>query len=292
MDKKNNKSSNSLLSEQKIVLTGTETEEQARAAEQVHIQVPEVPKFVSFHEQRVHMKQKLAAGFRLMAYYGHDEGLAGHITFRDPEYPDLYWVNPLAKYFGHIKASDLILMDNQGKIVRGRTIINKAAFMIHGAIHEARPDITCAVHTHTRFGRTFSAFGRKLLPISQDAAIFFEDHSVYDNFGGVVFAREEGQRLSKALGPTNKALILQNHGLLTTGKTVDEAIYWFLLMERCCESQILAEAACPNGWKDLKIINTKVARGVKCNTGDPRSGYMKYQPLFQMITKLQPDCLE
>ena len=96
----------------------------------------------------------------------------------------------------------------------------------------------------------------------------------------------------KALGPTNKALVLQNHGLLTTGKTVDEAIWWFLAMERCCQSQILAESAHPNGWKDLKLIDDHVARGVYQNTGDAQAGYMQFQPLYQMITKLQPDCLE
>ncbi|KAI9312439.1 class II aldolase/adducin N-terminal [Dichotomocladium elegans] len=281
-----------LRSKRKIILTGSETEDEAREAEKQPIQMPSFPKFISVHEQRVHMKQKLAAGFRLMAKYGWDEGVAGHMTFRDPEYPDLFWVNRFGQYFGHIKASDLILVDHDGKIVRGNATVNKAAFMIHGAIHAARPDVICAAHTHSMYGRTFSTLGRELLPISQDACAFYGAHALYPNFGGVVFSPEEGKRLVNALGTTNKALILQNHGLLTTGKTVDEAIWWFISMERCCQSQLLAEAALPNGHKDLIVIDDATARGVYHNIGDHQAGYMQFQPMYDMIVKEQPDLLE
>jgi ribulose-5-phosphate 4-epimerase/fuculose-1-phosphate aldolase len=148
------------------------------------------------------------------------------------------------------------------------------------------------IYSHSIYGRTFSTLGRKLLPISQDACAFFEAHGVYEDFGGVVFDPEEGQRLVKALGPTNKALILQNHGLLTTGKTVDEAIWAFITMERSCHSQLMAEAAHPNGYKDLKVIKDDVARATFTTIGDARAGYAQFQPLYQMIIRDQPDCLE
>jgi ribulose-5-phosphate 4-epimerase/fuculose-1-phosphate aldolase len=115
---------------------------------------------------------------------------------------------------------------------------------------------------------------------------------VYEDFGGVVFDHEEGQRLIKALGPTNKSLILQNHGLLTTGKTVDEAIWAFITMERSCHSQLMAEAAHPNGYKDLKLISDDVARTTCASIGDARAGYAQFQPMYQMIIREQPDCLE
>lgn len=238
------------------------------------------------------------------------------MTFRDPEYPDLFWVNALGQYFGHIKASDLILVDHEGKIVRGNRLVNKAAFMIHGAIHQGRSDVICAVHTqvytsqhlytihflfansspcvnfrHSMYGRTFSSLGRPLLPISQDSCAFYGAHAVYNDFGGVVYTPEEGQKLVKALG-NSKAIILQNHGLLTTGKTVDEAIWWFISMERCCQAQLLAEAACPNGYKDLVLISDEVAKGVYNNIGDAQAGYMQFQPMYDMIVKEQPDLLE
>ncbi|KAG2232745.1 hypothetical protein INT48_001099, partial [Thamnidium elegans] len=281
-----------LRSKRKIVLTGSETEEEARLAEKAPVILPQFPTFKDVHSQRVHMKQKLAAGFRLLAKFGWDEGVAGHMTFRDPEYPDLFWVNAFGQYFGHIKASDLILVDHTGAIVRGTYSVNKAAFVIHAAVHEARPDVTCAVHTHSIYGKTFSTLGRKLLPISQDACAFFETHSVYEDFGGVVYDKEEGERLVKALGPTNKALILQNHGLLTTGRTIDEAIWAFITMERSCHSQLMAEAAHVNGYKDLKIISDDVARATFKSIGDARAGYGQFQPMYQMIIKEHPDCLE
>lgn len=142
------------------------------------------------------------------------------------------------------------------------------------------------------YGRTFSTLGRLLLPISQDACAFYDAHSLYPDFGGVVYTPEEGERLVQALGPKNKAIILQNHGLLTTGKTVDEAIWWFISMERCCQSQLLAEAACPNGYKDLKLISDEVARGVYSNIGDSQAGFAQFQPMYEMIVKEQPDLLE
>ncbi|KAI8341032.1 class II aldolase/adducin N-terminal [Chlamydoabsidia padenii] len=278
-------------SSRKIVLSGTETEQQAREAEAQQILIPRPPSFKDFHEQRVHQKQRLAAGFRLMAKFGWDEGVAGHLTVRDPEFPDLFWVNAMGQHFGTIKASDLILLDHEGNIVRGNRLVNKAAFMIHEAIHRARPDAVCAVHTHSMYGKTFSALGRPLLPITQDACAFYNDHSVYDQFGGIVFDPEEGQRLVDTLGPKNKAMILQNHGLLTVGDTIEAAVWWFVSMDRCCHSQLLAEAASVNGYHDLKVIPDDIASGTCNNLGSNKAGYVQAQPMFDLIIKENPDCL-
>ncbi|KAI8069256.1 class II aldolase/adducin N-terminal [Gongronella butleri] len=279
-----------MRSKTQVVLQG-ETEEEARNAEQETVLIPRPPSFASVVEQRNHMKQRLAAGFRLLAKYGWDEGVAGHATFRDPEFPALFWVNPFGMYFGDIKASDLILVDHQGNIVRGNRFVNKAAFVIHGTVHEARPDVVCAVHTHSMYGKTFSTLGRPLLPISQDACAFYDDHSVYDQFGGVVFDEEEGKKLVKALGPKNKAIILQNHGLLTTSTSIDAAFWFFVSMERCCQSQLIAEAAAKNGVDDLRVIPDDIARGTWETVGTAKAGYGQFQPMYDMIVKENPDCL-
>ncbi|KAF7729753.1 hypothetical protein EC973_003831 [Apophysomyces ossiformis] len=272
------------------VILGKETEQEAQWAEQAPITMASPKKLVNFHDQRVHMKQTLAAGFRLLAKFRWDEGVAGHMTVRDPEYPDLFWVNALGQYFGHIKASDLILVDLNGNIVRGRSVVNKAAFVIHANVHQTRKDVVCAVHTHSLYGKTFSTLGRPLLPISQDACAFYGSHSVYNKYGGIVFDTTEGERLAEALGLNNKALILQNHGLMTVGQTVDEAICWFIAMERCCQSQLLAEAAV--GLDNLKVIDHEVAVETAGVLGSHRAGFIGFQPMYQMIVKEQPDCLE
>jgi ribulose-5-phosphate 4-epimerase/fuculose-1-phosphate aldolase len=123
-------------------------------------------------------------------------------------------LNPLSTHFSQIKVSDLILVNEEGEVVIGDEPINGAAFAIHSEIHRARPEVNAACHAHSVYGKAFSAFGRELDMMTQDALRFYKSHGVYTEFGGVVLDREEGKRISRALG-NGKAVILQNHGLLT-----------------------------------------------------------------------------
>jgi ribulose-5-phosphate 4-epimerase/fuculose-1-phosphate aldolase len=116
-------------------------------------------------------------------------------------------------------------VDEEGLVVEGDEPINTAAFTIHSAIHKARPEINAACHAHSVHGKAFAAFGRELEMLTQDSLRFYKDHSVYRNFNGVVLDAEEGDQIAKALG-NGKAIILQNHGLLTVGRTIDEAAFW------------------------------------------------------------------
>ena len=117
------------------------------------------PTFSSPDEERTHMKQRMAAAFRLFDRFGFNEGVAGHLTGRDPEHPELFWVNPFGLSFGLIRASDLILVNHEGKVVEGDWPVNTAAFAIHSQIHAARPDVKAAAHTHSPYGRAFSTLG-------------------------------------------------------------------------------------------------------------------------------------
>ena len=141
----------------------------------------------TMEETRRLQLERLAASFRLFAHYGFDEGLAGHITLRDPEFNDHFWVNPLGMNFAHITVSDLLLVKEDGEIIQGDRPINPAAFFIHSAIHKVRPDVNSAAHAHSIHGRTFSTLGKILDPITQDAAMFFEEQSLYSEYGGVAF---------------------------------------------------------------------------------------------------------
>lgn len=201
--------------------------------------VPRIPKFDDYAAHRLWAKQHTAAAFRFLSQQGFDEGLAGHISVRDPEHHDRFWINPLCKAFSCMKASDLVLVDDKGKILKGGNVapINPAGFMIHSAIHRARPDVNAAVHAHSVHGKAFSALGIELDMISQDACNFFyKDHSLYGNFGGTVLNEEEARHIADALAD-NSAVILQNHGLLTVGHTVDEAAYLFGSMDRLCHGK-------------------------------------------------------
>lgn len=143
-----------------------------------------------------------------------------------------------------LKASDMAQVNENGQVIGGNKVaVNSAGFQIHSAIHRARPDVHAACHTHSPAGKAWSAFGRPLDIISQDTCIFWGIQTVYEDFGGVVLEKEEGERIAKALGDSKKVAILQNHGLLTTGATVDEAAYLFTLLERSCEVQLMVESA-------------------------------------------------
>jgi ribulose-5-phosphate 4-epimerase/fuculose-1-phosphate aldolase len=245
-----------------------------------------LPQFESVEAERLHRKQRLAASFRLFGRFGFDEGVAGHITARDPERLDHFWVNPFGMNFSHIRASDLILVNDRGEVVEGDAFVNGAAFAIHSQIHAARPDVIAAAHSHSIYGKTWSTLGRLLDPLTQDVCAFYEDHAVFDDYTGVVLDLEEGKRIAHALGE-RKAAILRNHGLLTVGHSVDEAVWWFITMERSCQAQLTAEAA---GTPIL--IDADMARLTASQVGSHVAGYFSFQPLYNKVVREQPDLLD
>jgi ribulose-5-phosphate 4-epimerase/fuculose-1-phosphate aldolase len=248
--------------------------------------LPGPPTFATHAETRRYRKQRLAAAFRLFARFGYDEGVAGHITVRDPERPDCFWVNPFGVYFGHIRASDLILVDDRGEVIEGAYPVNTAAFAIHSRVHAARPDVIAAAHSHSMHGKAWSSLGRPLDPITQDACAFYEDHAVFDDYTGVVYETSEGDRIAQALG-SRKAVILRNHGLLTVGKSVEEAVWWFITMDRSCQAQLLAEAA----GKPTQIEH-EAALVTRGQVGSEMAGWFQFQPMWQKIVREEPECLE
>ena len=241
----------------------------------------------TFEQERLHRKQELAAAFRIFGRFGFSEGVAGHITARDPEHADRFWVNPFGMNFSQIKVSDLICVDHEGTVVEGSQPVNRAAFCIHSQVHLARPDVIAAAHAHSVYGKAWSSMRRPLDPLTQDACAFYGDHAVFDDYTGVVLDLEEGKRIAHALGD-RKAVILSNHGLLTVGQTsVDEAAWWFITMERTCQAQLLAEAA-----GKPTPIDRKQAKRTSKQVGLPVSGWLSFQPLYHWIVEQQPDLLE
>jgi ribulose-5-phosphate 4-epimerase/fuculose-1-phosphate aldolase len=255
-------------------------------ATQNPLNLPGIPRFATLDEERRHRKQRLAGAFRLVSLFGFDEGVAGHITARDPERVDHFWVNPFGMHFGQIRASDLILVNDRGEVVEGKYPVNGAAFAIHSQVHAARPDVVAAAHAHSLHGKVWSSLSRLLDPTTQDACAFYEDHSLFADFTGVVYETSEGERIAQALGE-KKAVILRNHGLLTVGHTVDEAVWWFITMERSCQAQLLAEAV----GTPVKI-DAASAAVTQQQIGSHMAGWFQFQPLWARIVREQPDLLE
>jgi ribulose-5-phosphate 4-epimerase/fuculose-1-phosphate aldolase len=250
------------------------------------ITVPKMPTFDTVEEERLHRKQRLAAAFRLFSQCGFDEGVAGHITARDPELTDHFWVNPFGMHFSQIRTSDLILVSHAGDIVEGHRPVNRAAFAIHSQVHAARPEAVAAAHSHSLYGKAMSSLRIGLDPITQDACAFYHDHSVFEDYTGVVTDLEEGKRIAAALGD-NKAVVLANHGLLTVGRTVDSAAWWFITMERSCQAQLIAMAA-----GTPKVLDDETAELTYSQVGLEAAGWFQFQPLYQRIVAAQPDLLD
>ncbi|MGW2325411.1 class II aldolase/adducin family protein [Streptomyces sp. NPDC001700] len=251
--------------------------------DQLHITMP--PTHASPADERRYRKERLAAALRVFGRYGYEEGVAGHITVRDPELTDHFWVNPFGMPFAHITVSDLILVNEAGQVVQGRYHVNQAAFVVHSSVHRARPNVVAVAHTRSVHGRALSALGELLEPITQDVCAFFEDHGLYDSSTGVVVDEGEGRRIAAALG-AHKALILRNRGLLTVGDSVDAAAWWFIAMERACQAQLAAKAA----GKPVPVDHESAAR-IREQLGSDLVAWINYQPLYLQITRGEPDLL-
>jgi ribulose-5-phosphate 4-epimerase/fuculose-1-phosphate aldolase len=244
------------------------------------------PKFSSVEDERRHRKQRLAAAFRIFGAFGFDEGTAGHITARDPELLDHFWVNPLGMNFKQVRVKDLLLVNDRGEVVEGDWPLNTAAFVIHSQIHAARPDVVSAAHSHSVHGKAWSSLRRPLDPLTQDACAFYGDHALFDDYTGAVLELEEGKRIAQALGGC-KAAILANHGLLTVGRSVDEAAWWFVTMERTCQVQLLAEAA-----GTTVLIDPDQAEKTAAQVGGRNTGWLQFQPLYDWIVEEHPGLLD
>ncbi|MBH1937942.1 class II aldolase/adducin family protein [Streptomyces sp. AV19] len=248
--------------------------------------LPCPPQNLPVEEERELRKRELAATFRLFGRFGFSEGVAGHVTARDPELPDHFWLNPFGMSFSQIKVSDLILVNEQGEVVEGKGTANWAAFCIHSEVHKARPDVVAAAHTHSLYGKALASLGKGLEPITQDATAFYQDHGLYAEYGGPAGYKEEGERIATAVGGS-KAAVLQNHGLITVGHSVGEAAWWFITMERSCQAQLLAMAA----GKPIHIDH-ETAEFSRKEVGSHYAGWLSFRPLWDQITAEQPDLFD
>lgn len=244
------------------------------------------PRHDSVEDERRHRKERLAGALRLFGRQGFEDGVSGHITVRDPQYTNCFWVNPFGVPFAHITVSDLVLVNSEGQVVEGGHHVNQAAFTVHSQVHAARPDVVAVAHCHSVHGRALSALGEPLEPITQESCAFYEDHALYDSYSGVAVDAEEGRRIAGVLG-SGKALVLRNHGLLTVGDSVDAAAWWFLSLERSCQVQLLAKAAgrpVPIGHRQAVATREQL--------GGDLVAWINYQPLWQEVTRRESDLFD
>ncbi|GAA5878125.1 hypothetical protein JCM8547_005634 [Rhodosporidiobolus lusitaniae] len=262
------------------------------------------PKFEADEEgkekERAYLKERLAGALRIFAREGLDHHVAGHLTVRDPGDPTTFWVNPFGLSFACMTVSDLILVSHDGKVIGGgkpgRRVVNRAGFLIHSAIHKARPDVNAICHSHSLYGKTWSTLGIPLPFTTQDSCSFYKSLALLPSFGGVVLSSREGDRIAQALG-AGRAIVLQNHGILTAGSSIDSAVASYILLETQCKVQLLALSAsaglnslpsahpCAPERSVYPIEIDEEEVKFTAGTGGEELGYFVASPYFQRIEK-------
>ena len=199
----------------------------------------------------------LAAAYQLASLYKWTDLIYTHFSARVPGSED-FLINPYGLMFDEITASNLVKIDKDGKVLDDPLELgyNEAGFVIHGCMHEARPEVNCVIHTHTRAGVAVSAMKCGLLPISQHAQ-YVEQMVTYHDYEGIALNMDERARMASNLGKTSKAMILRNHGLLTLGATVHEAWEMMYYMDAACQIQI---DACAGGLDNVLRMSPEAAK--------------------------------
>lgn len=242
---------------------------------------PQLPQFKDPKEHQRHVKEHLAAAFRILAMKGFDEGIAGHLSVRDAVDPETFWVNPWTKSFSQMRASDLVQVSVEGKVF-GRRCVDGSATGIHAPIYAMRKDLNGLVHAHGPFTKAFSALGKQLQVYNQDSCAFHQSQCVV-KFGGLVESQDEGRRIASHFDENTKIAILLNHGALALGKlSIDDAAWWFVNFEMCAQAQMLIEAI----GKSPPEVNAEEREYTKKEIGSPEMGYLSFAAYIEQIDAL------
>jgi len=228
--------------------------------------------------ERNRRRQQLAQCYRLFGALRYGDLGDGHISFRDPERRDHFWMLRYGVSFHSAQPADTVLISPDGSSVEDPSIgavaapINITGYYIHHPVHEARPEVEAAAHVHAPYSTAYSTERRLLDPINQESTQFFEDHALFDDEEVQVLSADGGKRIAVALGE-NRSVILANHGFLVTGSSAAEAVAWLVEMERAAEVALKA-----NNPVMLSVDATRIARR---NLVTPTTGWQIYQYLIR-----------
>lgn len=232
----------------------------------------------------------LAAAYRLVALYGWSDLLGTHLSARVPGSDDHFLINAYGLMFDEITASSLVKVDRDGNELSDSEFgINPAGFVIHSAVHMAKPEIGCVMHTHTQAGLGVATQRDGLLPLTQQALSIIA-HTGYHDYQGIAFDLAERDSLIADLGDNN-VLVLRNHGLLTVGRTVGEAFVWMYRAERACKFQLAFQQAgvpaqkIPQAIQDVTIERNRGAIGA---TGYRPIGVREWPALRRQLDRENP----
>ncbi len=240
--------------------------------------------------EELRLRRELAAVYRLVAHFGMTDLIFTHISLRLPGPEPRFLINPYGLLFEEITASNLVVVDPAGMPVGDTgTLVNPAGFVIHGAIHAARPDAHCVLHTHTRAGCAVAATTDGLLPVNQMSMEFY-DRVAYHDYEGVALSLDEQARLVADLGD-RPVMILRNHGLLTVGSTPAQAFLRMFYLNRACEIQVTAAAAGPLVLPPPDVCERSARQLTGTNSGDDFAdpgADLAWAALLRLLDRIAP----
>jgi len=240
--------------------------------------------------QEWQLRVDLAAAYRLIAAYGWDDLVFTHISARLPGPDHHFLINPYGLMFEEITASSLVKVDLQGNKVEDSPFpVNPAGFNIHSAVHEAREDVQCVLHTHTAAGVAVSAQEQGLLPLSQQSLFALASMSYHD-YEGVALNEDEKARLQADLGDAS-FMILRNHGLLVAGGSIADAFLFNFVLQRACEIQVMAQS----GGKPTISIPDPILNGIKAQAEQVTKGlggHLAWPGLLRKLERMDPSFKE
>lgn len=228
----------------------------------------------------------LAALYRMCDYFGWTDLLATHMSARIPGEPNTFLINHYEEMFDEITASSLIKMDLDGNVIGKQGRFNSAGLTIHSGVYQARSDVNCVMHTHTRAGAGLSMIRKGLRPISQDALVIYDD-VVYHEYG-MPSSKEECDALGVSCQSGN-SVILYNHGLLTLGDTIPGALSRMYMLERACELELVARTLGePPVEIDPEVVDG-IAKSMKSYRQKPSFGVYEWKALLRKIDQQGAD---
>lgn len=255
------------------------------------LQVSAPPVLSDPQAERLHRKQRLAASYRLFAELGFEVGLAGHFTARDPVETDHYWINPLGVPFSQIRTSDLLRVNGEGQVVEGDGLLNTSALELHYELQRARPEVVGIAHLHGFHGRVWSSQGKLFQPITAESGAFvgeqvlFDRHALRNDQGGLLQDRDQVAHAFVETFAGNNLLVWQNHGLWTTGNTVESAAWRFILADDTARAHLLAYSA---GQPRVPAVDEGAVNPAQREL----YGWLNFLPLWDRIVQQQPDLLD
>jgi ribulose-5-phosphate 4-epimerase/fuculose-1-phosphate aldolase len=229
---------------------------------------------------------ELAAAFRMAVRLGFHEGVCNHFSLALTEDGGEFLVNPYGRHFGELRASDLIRVDTDGRVLAGDGEVEASALYIHGRVHAARPDLRCILHTHMPYATALTSIaGARLEPINQNALRFMGRIAYDDDYGGLALDAGEGDRIARALGG-KRIMFMANHGVLAAGGSVGAAFDDLYYLERACQNQVLAMST---GGLLKRVPDDEVARTRAEFDRYDGHGEVHFAALKRILDREEPD---